>query len=135
MDDPLVDILLIEDDPDVRAIADIALTDIGGFSLTLCASGLEALAALRRSTPQLILLDVMMPDMDGPATLSEIRSLPLTPQPPVIFMTAKVQPHETERYKRLGAAGIVAKPFDPMTLAGQLRAIWRQVGAADSERA
>ena len=82
MDEPLVDLLLIEDDPDVRTIAAIALSDLGGFSLTICASGAEALDQLRRAAPQLILLDVMMPDMDGPMTLAEIRRLPLDPQPP-----------------------------------------------------
>ena len=128
MDAPLVHILLIEDDPDVRTIATIALVDLGGFTLEVCASGAEALAILRRATPQLILLDVMMPDMDGPMTLEEIRRLPLDPQPPVVFMTAKVQPQETQRYLRLGAAGIIAKPFDPVGLADQLRRIWQGVG-------
>ena len=103
MDAPLVHILLIEDDPDVRTIATIALVDLGGFTLEVCASGAEALAILGNATPQLILLDVMMPDMDGPMTLEEIRRLPLDPQPPVVFMTAKVQPQETQRYLRLGS--------------------------------
>ena len=128
MDAPLVHILLIEDDPDVRTIATIALVDLGGFTLEVCASGAEALAILGNATPQLILLDVMMPDMDGPMTLEEIRRLPLDPQPPVVFMTAKVQPQETQRYLRLGAAGIIAKPFDPVGLADQLRRIWQGVG-------
>ena len=130
MDAPLVHILLIEDDPDVRTIATIALVDLGGFTLEVCASGAEALAILRNATPQLILLDVMMPDMDGPMTLEEIRRLPLDPQPPVVFMTAKVQPQETQRYLRLGAAGIIAKPFDPVGLADQLRRIWQSVAEA-----
>ena len=130
MDAPLVQILLIEDDPDVRTIATIALVDLGGFTLEVCASGAEALAILRKATPQLILLDVMMPDMDGPMTLEEIRRLPLDPQPPVVFMTAKVQPQETQRYLRLGAAGIIAKPFDPVGLADQLRRIWQNVAEA-----
>jgi len=126
MDETLVDILLIEDDPDVRTIAAIALEDVGGFRLTLCGSGAEALAQLRQSVPQLILLDVMMPDMDGPMTLAEIQRLALDPAPPVVFMTAKVQPQETQRYLQLGAAGVIAKPFDPMTLSEQLRALWRE---------
>jgi two-component system, OmpR family, response regulator len=130
MDAPLVHILLIEDDPDVRTIATMALVDLGGFELEVCASGAEALATLRQASPQLILLDVMMPDMDGPMTLAEIRRLPLDPQPPVVFMTAKVQPQETQRYLRLGAAGIIAKPFDPVGLADQLRGIWRGVLAS-----
>lgn len=130
MDAPLVHLLLIEDDPDVRTIATIALVDLGGFTLEVCASGAEALTILGNNAPQLILLDVMMPDMDGPTTLAEIRRLPLEPQPPVVFMTAKVQPQEMQRYLRLGAAGVIAKPFDPVDLADQLRRIWQGVGKA-----
>jgi len=125
MDETLADILLIEDDPDVRTIAAIALVDIGGFRLTVCGSGAEALERLRAAPTQLILLDVMMPDMDGPTTLAEIRRLALDPPPPVVFMTAKVQPHETQHYLQLGAAGIIAKPFNPMTLPEELRTLWR----------
>jgi two-component system OmpR family response regulator len=127
MAEELNDILLIEDDPDVRTIAAMALVDIGGFSLTACASGAEALAAVLKNPPQLILLDVMMPDMDGPMTLAALRALPLDPQPPVVFMTAKVQPQETQRYLRLGVVGVIAKPFDPVALADQLREIWQGV--------
>jgi two-component system OmpR family response regulator len=125
MDETLADILLIEDDPDVRTIAAIALVDIGGFRLTLCGSGAEALERLREASPQLILLDVMMPGMDGPATLAGIQHLALDPPPPVVFMTAKVQPQEMRRYLQLGAAGVIAKPFNPMTLPDELRALWR----------
>ncbi len=125
MDETLADILLIEDDPDVRTIAAIALVDIGGFRLTVCGSGAEALERLRETLPQLILLDVMMPGMDGPATLAEIRQLALDPTPPIVFMTAKVQPQETQRYLELGAAGVIAKPFNPMTLPDELRSLWR----------
>ena len=124
MAEKLVNILLIEDDPDVRTIATIALVDLGGFALTACASGAEALGLVERIKPQLILLDVMMPDMDGPMTLAALR---LDPQPPVVFMTAKVQPQETERYLRLGVAGVIAKPFDPVSLADQLREMWHEV--------
>ena len=133
MAEKLVNILLIEDDPDVRTIATIALVDLGGFALTACASGAEALGLVERIEPQLILLDVMMPDMDGPMTLAALRRLPLDPQPPVVFMTAKVQPQETERYLRLGVAGVIAKPFDPVSLADQLREIWRNVRPGASQ--
>jgi CheY-like chemotaxis protein len=76
--------------------------------------------------PDLILLDVMMPDMDGPATLAELRKLPATATTPVIFMTAKVQAAEVTYYKSIGAIGVVAKPFDPMLLAQQVRTLWQQ---------
>jgi two-component system OmpR family response regulator len=127
MIEPLQNVLLVEDDPDVQIIASMALVDIGEFTLTVCSSGQEAIAAVPRVKPQLILLDVMMPDMDGPTTLAELRKLPLAPHPPIIFMTAKVQPQETQRYLRLGAIEVIAKPFDPITLADQLRAAWARL--------
>ncbi|HEV2673434.1 MAG TPA: response regulator [Aliidongia sp.] len=127
MNEPLKRILLVEDDPDVQTIASMALIDIGEFDLTVCSSGREALERVAGIKPQMILLDVMMPDMDGPSTLEEIRRLPLSPQPPVIFMTAKVQPQEQQRYLSLGAIEVIAKPFDPVTLADQLHAAWARL--------
>ena len=124
MTESLKRILLVEDDPDVQTIASMALIDIGEFDLTVCSSGREALEKVGELKPQMILLDVMMPEMDGPTTLAEIRRLPLAPQPPVIFMTAKVQPQERQRYLGLGAIEVIAKPFDPVTLADQLHAAW-----------
>ncbi|HLZ65902.1 MAG TPA: response regulator [Aliidongia sp.] len=127
MNEPLKRILLVEDDPDVQTIASMALVDIGEFELTVCSSGHEAIEQVNRIKPQMILLDVMMPGMDGPTTLEEIRRLPLSPQPPIIFMTAKVQPQERQRYLRLGAVEVIAKPFDPVSLADQLRAAWARL--------
>jgi len=129
MNEPLKRIMLVEDDPDVQTIASMALIDIGEFDLTVCSSGREALEQIDRIKPQLILLDVMMPDMDGPTTLAEIRRLPLATQPPVIFMTAKVQPQEQQRYLSLGAIEVIAKPFDPVSLADQLHAAWSRLSA------
>lgn len=117
-------ILLVEDEPDIRAVAEIALESVGGFSVRLCADGAAALAALPEFAPDLVMLDVMMPGMDGPATLAELRKLPEGAAVPVIFMTAKVQQSEIEGYRKLGAAGVIAKPFDPMTLAERVREIW-----------
>ena len=130
MNEPLKRIMLVEDDPDVQTIASMALIDIGEFDLTVCSSGREALEQIDRIKPQLILLDVMMPDMDGPTTLAEIRRLPLATQPPVIFMTAKVQPQEQQRYLSLGAIEVIAKPFDPVSLADQLHAAWSRLSAS-----
>lgn len=124
MNEPLKRIMLVEDDPDVQTIASMALVDIGEFDLTVCSSGREALERVGMVKPQMILLDVMMPDMDGPTTLAEIRRLPLNIQPPIIFMTAKVQPQEQQRYLSLGALEVIAKPFDPVSLADQLHAAW-----------
>jgi two-component system, OmpR family, response regulator len=124
MNEPLKRIMLVEDDPDVQTIASMALIDIGEFDLTVCSSGREALEQVGQVKPQLILLDVMMPDMDGPTTLEAMRRLPLDSQPPIIFMTAKVQPQEQQRYLSLGAIEVIAKPFDPVSLADQLHAAW-----------
>jgi CheY-like chemotaxis protein len=124
MNEPLKRIMLVEDDPDVQTIASMALIDIGEFDLIVCSSGREAVEQVARMRPQMILLDVMMPDMDGPTTLDEIRRLPLAIQPPIIFMTAKVQPQEQQRYLSLGAIEVIAKPFDPVSLADRLHAAW-----------
>ena len=119
-------ILYIEDEPDIRAIAEVALEAVGGFSLKMCSSGKEALQAAEAFAPDLILSDVMMPDMDGPATLAALRQLPTLADTPAIFMTAKVQPQEVEQLRALGAIEVIAKPFDPMTLAARIREAWQK---------
>lgn len=128
MNDELKRILYVEDEPDIQTVARIALENLGGFALQVCSSGAEALSRAAAFGPQLLLLDVMMPGMDGPTTLAELRKLPATAQVPAIFMTAKVQPGEVAQYKALGALDVIAKPFDPMTLATQIRAIWSRGG-------
>ncbi len=127
----LKQVLYVEDDPDIQMIAQMALEVVGGLSLRSCSSGAEALvvAAQDDYRPDLILLDVMMPDMDGPATLAELRKLAATASVPVIFMTAKVQAAEVAYYKTLGAIGVIAKPFDPMALAHQVGALWQEARA------
>jgi CheY-like chemotaxis protein len=118
-------ILFVEDDPDIQMVARIALEVVGGFEVLGCGSGAEALAAVVQFAPDLILLDVMMPGMDGLATLAALRELPEVRDVPVVFMTAKVQTQEVARYRELGAEDVIAKPFDPMTLPDRVRAIWR----------
>ncbi|PUA17155.1 response regulator [Glaciimonas sp. PCH181] len=123
----LESIMYVEDDLDIQSIATMALESIGGFSVTLCSSGREALQAIENGIqPDLILLDVMMPNMDGPTTLAALRKLPQTATTPTIFMTAKAQPHEIAHFKVLGALDVIAKPFDPMLLAQQIRQVWEQ---------
>lgn len=123
----LTQILYVEDDPDIRIVAQLALEAVGGFRLRMCGSGQEALDAVAGGyAPDLMLLDVMMPSMDGPSTLAALRKLAATATTPAIFMTAKVQASEVAHYKSLGAVGVVAKPFDPMRLAQQVRALWEQ---------
>ena len=118
-------ILLVDDEADIRTVAAMALESLGGFVVGTCASGQEALARVSSSTPQLVLLDVIMPGMDGPATLSAMRTRSGLAVVPVVFMTAKTEPDEVARLRGLGAIGVIAKPFDPMTLPGTVQAIWR----------
>lgn len=117
-------VLYVEDEPDIRAVARVALETVGRLQLKTCSSGEEALREVQAFAPDLILLDVMMPGMDGPGTLVALRAMPDMDRIPVVFMTAKVQPDEVAHYKSLGALDVVAKPFNPMTLAQQVRHIW-----------
>ncbi len=115
-------VLYAEDEPDIREMVEFALED-EGFELNVCTSGTDALEKVRDYRPDLILLDVMMPGMDGPTTLTRLREMPHLADVPAIFMTAKVQPAEIAHYRSLGAIDIIVKPFDAMELAGQLRAM------------
>lgn len=124
MADKLTRILYVEDEPDIQMVARLALETLGGFTVEVCSSGGEALERAPVFQPQFILLDVMMPGMDGPTTLRKLRALPQTALTPVVFMTAKVQPGEVAHYKELGAVDVIPKPFDPMTLAGRVEEIW-----------
>lgn len=121
-------ILYVEDEEDIRAVAELALESVGGFTLKSCGSGQQALREGPDFDPDLILLDVMMPGMDGPSTLEALMLIPALTDTPVIFMTAKVQSDEVAYYKKLGAVGVIPKPFDPMGLADQIRGIWANIG-------
>ena len=120
----LARILYVEDDPDIQAVAQLALEAVGGFTVYLSDSGADGLLAAAREQPDLILLDVMMPGMDGPTTLASLRADPDVMGIPVIFVTAKVQPAEVEHFTSLGALGVISKPFDPMTLADVVTELW-----------
>lgn len=124
MNKALERILYVEDDPDIQTIALMVLDSISGFIVEPCSSGREALDKAVAFAPDLVLLDVMMPGMDGPETLKALRQFPTLQQTPVVFMTAKVQPQEVQEYLALGAVGVIAKPFDPMALTQQLQDIW-----------
>jgi len=119
-------ILLVEDQEDIQAVARIALESLGGFTVEICNDGHQALEIAPVFHPDLLLLDVMMPGMDGPATLSALRELQQTASTPAIFMTAKVQPSEIEELMQHGALGVISKPFDPMTLADQINNLVNQ---------
>ena len=119
-------ILHVEDDPSIQAVTKLALEAVGGYQVLSCSSGAQALEEVEAFAPDFILLDVMMPGMDGPKTLELLGQLVNTEQIPVAFMTAKVQPDEVAHYRSLGAHGLIIKPFDPMLLAAQVRDIWNQ---------
>jgi CheY-like chemotaxis protein len=122
----LTRILMVEDEPDIQVIARLALEAIGGFTVSVCSSGAEALAGGPAFQPDLVLLDVMMPGLDGPGTLQAMRETPRMADVPVVFMTAKVQPQEIANLRSLGALGVIAKPFDPITLSATIRGIWTE---------
>ena len=117
-------VLCVEDEPDIQAVVRLALELVGGFTVKVCSSGEEALREVDAFAPEMILLDVMMPVMDGPGTLRALRERSSWRSVPVAFMTAKVQPQEVAQYIALGAQGVIAKPFDPMTLADEVRRLW-----------
>ena len=123
MADKLTRILYVEDEHDIQTVARLALETLGDFTVEICSSGNEALSRASDFQPQSILLDVMMPCMDVPATLKMLRELPQFASDPVIFMTTKVQPGEVAGYKEIGAVDVIPKPFDPMTLSSQVQAI------------
>lgn len=117
-------ILHIEDEVDIQEITKMALEAVGGLNVRTCSDGEEALSVAPEFEPDLFLLDVMMPGMDGPETFQALQKLPGFENTPAIFMTAKVMEAEVARFKEIGALGVIAKPFDPMTLSDQIRALW-----------
>jgi CheY-like chemotaxis protein len=122
--DSLRSVLYVDDEPDIREIVQMALGLEPTLSVNTAESGMRALESMQANRPDLVLLDVMMPDMDGPTTLQQMRSQPKLQSIPVIFMTAKAMPQEVARFRALGAAAVIAKPFDPMLLAEHVFAIW-----------
>ena len=117
-------IMYVDDDPDLRAIAEISLRDLSGFVVELCGGGREALNKAPDFQPELILLDVMMPGMDGIETFKRFHDLPATVLTPIVFVSSRVKSHEVDAYYALGAAGVIPKPFDPLTLGDQARRLW-----------
>jgi two-component system, OmpR family, response regulator len=120
---PICKVMLVDDDEDLRMIGRIALCDVGGFQALIAGGGEEALGLAAREQPDVILLDMMMPGMDGVATFARLRDDEATASIPVIFMTARAHDTEIDEYLRLGAAGVIVKPFDPLGLADEVRRI------------
>jgi CheY-like chemotaxis protein len=115
-------VLHVDDEPDIREVVEISLGLDPEIDMRSCASGEAALAVVADWMPDIMLLDVMMPVMDGATTLASLRSNPRTADIPVVFMTARAQSRELDQLRSLGAVGVIPKPFDPMTLATSLRA-------------
>jgi two-component system OmpR family response regulator len=121
-------ILLVDDDPDIRQIAALSLRRNGQFEVRLAASGQEALVAAASDPPDLVLLDVSMPGMDGPATLDALRAIPAAARVPVVFFTATSSDAEAARLCALGAVAVIPKPFDVAALPRSIRDILTRVG-------
>lgn len=126
-------VLHVDDDDDIRAVAKVALEVVGGFTVLQCASGADALKRAETFAPDLVLLDVMMPGLDGEQTFHLLRKVSGLATSPIIFATAKVHQQSVDRLLAVGAAGVVAKPFDPMELPSLLRKFWDQ-SRSESDR-
>jgi len=123
---PLSHIMCVDDEQDILQVAKLALEVVGGFRVSLSHGSRDAVEMAMRECPDLILLDVMMPEMDGPATLDRLRREGgAASATPVIFMTAKARPDEIKSFLALGAIGVISKPFDPMKLSEQVGVMWR----------
>ena len=118
-------ILLADDEPDILEISRIALETVGGFEVSVCSSGKTLLERLPEFGPDLVIVDVLMPDMTGPEVFEEIRRLPEYDEVPVIYLTGVIQEDELEDLRETGVADIILKPFDPMTLADRINGVWK----------
>jgi two-component system OmpR family response regulator len=116
---------MVDDDPGIRSLCEIAFRNVGTLTACIVESGRKALEVITDFRPDVILLDVMMPDIDGQALFEMLKKDGLCAKIPVIFITAKVQKHEVQSYQNLGAAGVIIKPFDPVTLPRQIESLVR----------
>jgi CheY-like chemotaxis protein len=121
---PFSRILHVDDQPDIRGIVKLALGKLGGFNVLSCSSGEDALAAAPGFAPELLLIDMNMPGMDGMALLTRFREAGVGV--PAIFFTARINPSDLERYRAAGAIGTLSKPFDPLKLGRQITQIWME---------
>ncbi len=113
-------VLLVDDEDDIREVAQMSLEMVGGWTIVTANCGTKGLEVAAAEQPDAILLDVMMPDMDGPTTFQKLQERDDTKHIPVILLTAKVQATDKARFEELGVSGLIAKPFDPMTLADEV---------------
>jgi CheY-like chemotaxis protein len=122
-------VLYVDDEPDIREVVELSLGLASALQIHTCDSGQAALNAMPNIKPDLVLLDVMMPGLDGPATLQRMQGDPRLAHIPVVFMTAKAMPQEVARFRELGAIAVIPKPFDPMRLSEQVYSIWEGLSA------
>jgi CheY-like chemotaxis protein len=120
-------ILYAEDEPDVQTVVELTVQTMSDYEIKICDNGKILLDCVRDYNPDLILLDVMMPEMDGTTTFKHLQENEDTKRYPVIFMTAKAQLHEVEQFKEMGAIGIITKPFNPITLCDEIKSIWETI--------
>ena len=118
-------ILIADDEPDILEISKIALETVGGFEVSVCSSGRMLLERLPEFDPDLIIVDVLMPDVTGPEILTEVRRRPELNSVPVVFLTGVIQKDEIEQLKETGVTDVILKPFDPMILADRINDIWK----------
>ena len=130
MTTPLRKVMLVEDDPDIQLITRLSLEVGGGYEVHVCASGVEAVQAAAAYAPDLILLDVMMPGMDGLATMNALHQRPETAATPVVFFTANTQDQMRQDLLRHGALGVIVKPVEPNSLVEQIRSLWQGLAAS-----
>jgi two-component system, OmpR family, response regulator len=124
-DKVLKNIICVEDEEDIRKILKFSLERIGKFNVNYCTSGFELLSNVEALMPDLILLDIMMPNMDGIETLAKLKKLESVKNIPVIFMTAKVQANEIDEYYKMGVLSVIPKPFDPISLPTKILEVWQ----------
>jgi len=124
---PLVRICYVEDDEDIQKIVRMTLERIGKMTVEVVGDPLQAIEAIKRFKPELVMLDWMMPGMDGPTLYRKMKEVPEVRDLPVVFITAKASPKELDELRALGAAGTISKPFAPRDLPEQLRAIWKKL--------
>jgi len=124
---PLVRICYVEDDEDIQKIVRMTLERIGKMTVEVVGDPLQAIETIKRFKPELVLLDWMMPSMDGPTLYRKMKEVPEVRDLPVVFITAKASPKELDELRALGAAGTISKPFTPRDLPEQLRAIWKNL--------
>jgi len=132
MEQPLKKIMLVEDDPDIQLVTRLILEAGGGYEVRVCGSGAEAVQSARAYAPDLILLDVMMPGMDGLATMYALRKLPGVAATPIVFFTANAQEQVRQDLVRRGALDVIVKPVEPNELVEQIRAIWHRFATGSS---